>query len=113
MISVCWVGGACPLCKQLIPHGTQGVVGRLLEVNGVIATFVRQGLEAGIVSEQIDADIVAGLLLDRVASQARFTDAHMTFLGLSTLDETYRAHWIQSTLRIVLQGICGPPSSAA
>jgi AcrR family transcriptional regulator len=99
--------------EQLVPHGTEGVVGRLLEVNGVIARFVRQGLEAGIVSEQIDPDIVAGLLLDRVANQARFTDAHMTFFGVSTLDETYRAHWIQSTLRIVLQGICGPASSAA
>jgi AcrR family transcriptional regulator len=98
--------------EQLVPHGTEGVVGRLLEVNGVIARFVRQGLEAGIVSEQIDPDIVAGLLLDRVANQARFTDAHMTFFGVSTLDETYRAHWIQSTLRIVLQGICGPASSA-
>ena len=99
--------------EQLVPHGTDGVVGRLTQVNAVIATFVRQALEQGIVSDGIDADIVAGLLLDRVANQARFTDAHATFFGVSTLDETYRKHWVQSTLQIVLHGICGPASPAA
>jgi AcrR family transcriptional regulator len=99
--------------EQLVPHGTDGVVGRLTQVNAVIATFVRQALEQGIVSDGVDADIVAGLLLDRVANQARFTDAHATFFGVSTLDETYRKHWVQSTLQIVLHGICGPASSAA
>jgi hypothetical protein len=99
--------------EQLVPHGTDGVVGRLTQVNAVIATFVRQALEQGIVSDGVDADIVAGLLLDRVANQARFTDAHATFFGVSTLDETYRKHWVQSTLQIVLHGICGPASPAA
>ena len=99
--------------EQLVPHGTDGVVGRLTEVNSVIATFVRQALEESIVSEGVDADIVAGLLLDRVANQARFSDAHTTFFGVSTLDETYRKHWVQSTLRIVLHGICEPASTAA
>ena len=99
--------------EQLVPHGTDGVVGRLARVNEVIATFVRQALEAGLVAEEIDPDIVAGLLLDRVSNQARFTDAHAMFFGVSTLDKTYRKHWIQSTLRIVFHGICGPASPAA
>ena len=93
--------------EQLVPHGTDGVVGRLARVNEVIAAFVRQALEAGLVAEEVDPDIVAGLLLDRVSNQARFTDAHAMFFGVSTLDKTYRKHWIQSTLRIVFHGICG------
>ena len=99
--------------EQLVPHGTDGVVGRLTQVNEVIATFVRQAREAGIVQGSIDPDIVAGLLLDRVSNQARFTDAHAMFFGVSTLDEAYRKHWVQSTLQIVLRGICGPVSPAA
>ena len=99
--------------EQLVPHGTEGVAGRLLRINEVIATFVRQALEAGIVHDSVDPDIVAGLLLDRVANQARFADAHLTFFGVSTLDPTYRKHWVQSTLRIVLHGICGSASPAA
>jgi AcrR family transcriptional regulator len=99
--------------EQLMPHGTEGVAGRLARVNEVIATFVRQALETGVIAEDVDPDIVAGLLLDRVSNQARFTDAHAMFFGVSTLDKTYRKHWIQSTLRIVFHGICGPASPAA
>jgi AcrR family transcriptional regulator len=99
--------------EHLVPHGTEGVVGRLTQVNTAISTFVRQGIERGIIADDVDADIVAGLLLDRVANQARFTDAHTTFFGVSTLDEEYRRHWVQATLRIVLHGICGPEGPAA
>jgi len=93
--------------ERLVPQGSDGVGGRLTQVNAAIATFVQQGLNAGLVDEGVDPDIVAGLLLDRVSNQARFADAHTTFFGVSTLDERYRRHWIQSTLRIVLHGICG------
>lgn len=93
--------------ELLLPHGTEDVVGRLVQTNTAIATFVRQGIEAGLVRSDIDPDIVAGLLLDRVLNQARFTGAHKAYFNVSTLDETYRKHWIQSTLGIVLHGICG------
>ena len=33
--------------EQLVPHGVDRVVGRLTQVNAVIATFVRQAVEAG------------------------------------------------------------------
>ena len=99
--------------EQLAPHGVDGVVGELTKVNEAISSFVREAIARGLVAESVDADIVAGLLLDRVANQARFTDAHMTFFGVSTLDEEYRRHWVQATLRIVLHGICGSEGPAA
>lgn len=99
--------------EQLVPHGTDGVVGRLTQMNEAIAVFVRQAIDGGFVAGDIDADIVAGLLIDRVANQARFTDAHTTFFGVSTLEDEYRAHWIEATLRIVLGGIRGKEHPAA
>ena len=99
--------------ERLVPHGTDGIVGQLTKVNEAISTFVRQGIERCIVADDVDADVVAGLLLDRVANQARFTDAHTTFFGVSTLDEEYQSHWVQATLRIVLHGICGSERPAA
>lgn len=99
--------------EQLVPHGADGVVGQLTRVNEAISVFVASAIERGFVVEAIDPDVVAGLLLDRVANQARFTDAHATFFGVSTLDESYREHWIQATLQIVLHGICGTDRPAA
>ncbi len=93
--------------ELLLPHGTEDVVGRLVRTNNAIATFVRQGIEAGLVHCDVDPDIVAGMLLDRVLNQARFTEAHKIYFNVSTLEETYRKHWIQQTLAIVLHGICG------
>ena len=99
--------------EDLVPHGEEGAVGRLFKVNEALAVFVRQGIERGFVGADVDPDIVAGLLLDRVANQARFMEASKAFFGVSTLDETYRRHWIKATLRVVLHGICGPTEPAA
>lgn len=59
--------------ELLLPHGTDSVVGRLTRTNNVIAGFVREGVDAGLVRKDVDPEIVAGLLLDRVLNQARFT----------------------------------------
>lgn len=99
--------------ELLVPRGNTSVTDRIFQTNDAIANFIRQGIDAGLVRRAIDPDIVAGLLLDRVLNQARFTEAHRTYFDVSTLDEAYRKHWIQSTLDIVLHGICGSDSPAA
>ena len=99
--------------ELLLPRGSDSVVGRMTHTNNVIAAFVREGIDAGLVRKDVDPDIVAGLLLDRVLNQARFTEAHKIYFNVSTLEETYRKHWIQSTLGIVLHGICGAGTPAA
>lgn len=99
--------------ELLVPRGDTSVTDRIFKTNDAIASFIRAGIDAGLVRASIDPDIVAGLLLDRVVNQARFTEAHKTYFDVSTLDDTYRKHWIQSTLDIVLHGICGAGSPAA
>jgi AcrR family transcriptional regulator len=98
--------------EQLVPHGPEGVVGQLFKTNDAISTFVAQGIERGFVGKDVDPDIVAGVLLDRVANQARFSEASKVFFEVTTLDEEYRRHWIRATLRIVFHGIRSPEAPA-
>ena len=77
-----------------------------------IAQRQHRGTELGFVRADVDADIVAGLLMDRVFNQARYVDAHEVYFDVSTLDPDYRAHWVQATLQIVFNGI-NPPRQPA
>ena len=99
--------------ELLLPRAPDDVVGRLFQTSDVISKFIRDAIDAGLVRETVDPDIVAGILLDRVFNQARFTDSHKLYFDVSTLEETYRTHWIRATLDIVLYGICGAPPPAA
>ncbi len=98
--------------EQLVPHGPEGVVGQLFKTNDAISRFVAEGIECGFVHPDIDPDIVAGLLLDRVANQARFSEASRVFFDVTTLDEEYRRHWVRATLHIVFRGIRSPEAPA-
>jgi len=99
--------------EQLLPRCDDSVMGRFIETNHVISDFVRRAMECGFVAHDIDADIVAGLLLDRTLNQARFTDAHKRHFDVSTLEEEYRGHWVRANLRIVFHGICASDESSA
>ena len=91
--------------EQLLPRGDDGVVGEMVKTSFAIADFVRRAMDLGFVRADVDPDIVAGLLIDRLLNQARFVDSHEIFFDASTLDPEYRAHWVRATLRIVFDGI--------
>ena len=91
--------------EQLLPRGDDGVVGEMVKTSFAIADFVRRAMDLGFVRADVDPDIVAGLLIDRLLNQACFVDSHEIFFDASTLDPEYRAHWVRATLRIVFDGI--------
>ena len=92
--------------EQLLPHGDDGgVIGEMVRTSFAIADFIKRAIDLGFVRADADPDIVAGLLMDRLVGQARFVDAHEIFFDASTLDFTYRAHWVRATLAIVFDGI--------
>lgn len=99
--------------EQLLPYGQEGVIGEMLKTSFAIAEFVRRAIALGFARAEVDADIVAGLLVDRVLNQARFVHAHAEFFGVSTLDPEYRAHWVRATLQIVFNGINAPVEPAS
>lgn len=91
--------------EQLLPHGDDGVVGEMLKTSFAISQFIKRATDLGFVQADIDPDIVAGILIDRLLNQARFVHAHDRFFNTSTLDPEYRAHWVRATLRIIFDGI--------
>lgn len=84
---------------------SDGVIGEMIKTNYAIATFIKRAKALGFVKPDVDSDIVAGLLVDRLLNQARFVDSHEIFFSASTLDPEYRAHWVRATLGIVFNGI--------
>ncbi len=91
--------------EQLLPHGDDGVIGEMVKTSYAISEFIKRAMDLGFVQADVDPDIVAGLLMDRLLNQARFVHAHEMFFNVSTLDPEYRAHWVRATLRIVFDGI--------
>ena len=77
----------------------------MIKTSYAIANFIKRAMALGFVKSDVDPDIVAGLLVDRLLNQARFVDSHDFFFGTSTLDPEYRAHWVRATLGIVFNGI--------
>jgi AcrR family transcriptional regulator len=76
--------------ERLLPHANGGVIGEMLKTSFAIAQFISRAKELGFVRADVDPDIVAGLLMDRLLNQARFVHAHAMFFNTSTLDPEYR-----------------------
>ncbi len=91
--------------EQLLPHAEDGVVGEMLKTSYAISEFIKRAMGLGFVRADVDPDIVAGLLMDRLVNQARFAHAHEMFFNTSTLDPAYRKHWVRATMQIVFDGI--------
>lgn len=78
---------------------------RLFEFNRMIVRFIHAGVEIGVVAPDVDVNVVAGILHDRLVNQAAFGGTHKKHLRVSTIDESYRAKWVEANLRIILGGI--------
>ena len=103
----------CREFEELLPHDEDGVRIAVVKSSFSIAEFIQRAAAFGFVRPEVDADIVAGLLLDRLLNQARFVHAHKEYFGVSTLDPEYRPHWIRATLAIVFDGINAPVEPAS
>lgn len=91
--------------EQLPPGTASEGLRELVEVNHAISGFVNRAKEQHFVREDVDADMVAGTLLDRLINQARYAHTHHQFFGVTTLDNEYRAYWVRSSLSLVLNGL--------
>jgi len=91
--------------EQLLPESDVTAIRELVEINHSLSNFVQRAKDQGFVREDIDTDIVAGTLLDRLISQARFAHTHKLFFSVTSLDPEYRAYWVRASLGLVLDGM--------
>ncbi len=99
--------------EQLLPYADDGVVGEMLNTSFAISEFIKRAMALGFVRADVDPDIVAGILMDRLLNQARFVHAHEMFFNTSTLDPEYRKYWVRATLQIIFDGINARDEPAA
>ena len=85
----------------------------MLKTSFAISEFIKRAMDLGFVRANVDPDIVAGILMDRLLNQARFVHAHEMFFNTSTLDPEYRKYWVRATLQIIFDGINARDEPAA
>jgi AcrR family transcriptional regulator len=91
--------------EQLLPDGDNGFIREMAKTNYAVSQFIKRAINLGFVGADVDPDIVAGILLDRLLNQAHFAHTHKMFFNVSTLEPEYRAYWVRTTLKIVFNGI--------
>ena len=90
---------------QLPQQSKDSVYRELVKINRAISAFVQRAKDQGFVRADVDADIVAGTLLDRLLSQAQYAHTHEQFFSVTSLDPEYRAYWVRASLGLILDGI--------
>lgn len=91
--------------EQFVPEGNDFVIGDPVNINHALSDFIQTAKELGYVREDLDTSIVAGTLLDRLISQARYAHTHKQLFNVTSLDLEYRTYWVRASLGLILDGM--------
>jgi len=91
--------------EQLGPDSDDSTVRELLGLNHALANYIQMARDKGFVRTDVDTNIAAGTLLDRLINQVRFAHTHERFFGVTSLNPEYRTYWIQESLGLVVNGM--------
>ena len=91
--------------EQFVPEGNDFVIGDPVNINHALSDFIQTAKELGYVREDLDTSIVAGTLLDRLISQARYAHSHKQLFNVTSLDLEYRTYWVRASLGLILDGM--------
>lgn len=91
--------------EQLSPDMDDEAISELIEIGNTLSQYIQLGKTQGFVRKNVDTDIVAGTLIDRLINQARFAHTHERYYAVTTLDPTYRAYWVRASLELILEGM--------
>jgi AcrR family transcriptional regulator len=80
----------------------------LTEQARVLVDFLRAAQKRRWLRAGLDLDIVAGALLERLTNQVRYADAIAQIYEVSIKDQTYRRHWTEQTVSLLLHGAARP-----
>jgi len=70
-----------------------------------IIKFIKCGQKSGIVSKDIDADMISGAFMDRLLPQVLHADHLKKMFGNDITNTKYRQKWVRATLNLFLYGL--------
>lgn len=85
-------------------HGGREVAEAIQRHEQLLADFLEQARQAGLVRADVDPAIVSGTLVERIVNQARYVEFHEELWNTTPQDEDYRHHWIGQLVDLCLYG---------
>lgn len=79
----------------------------------VLMRFLKEAQEGGLLREDLDLDIVAGTLLERLNHQVLYADNIAALSGKSIRDAAYRQRWCEQNISLLLHGAAVPAQNPA
>jgi AcrR family transcriptional regulator len=86
-----------PRCPESV---MQAFMGQLTN----LTAFFDAAQQNRILGQGVDINIAAGQLFERMGTQARFAGTIGSQCGASIHDDTYRRHWVEQTVSLLLYG---------
>lgn len=94
--------------QQGFRHCGPEALAPMSQLSTVLVSFLREAQGTGLVRPEVDVEIVAGALLERLNGQVLYVDAVQRIYGTSIKDEAYRRHWVHQTVDLLLRGAGTP-----
>lgn len=70
-----------------------------------LTSFIRAGMDAGLIRSDLDPSMLCSQILDPFFVQTLFAETNKSFKQKSALDASFRAHFIDHQLKVLLEGI--------
>lgn len=90
--------------RQGFPHCDEDAMVSVIEQSRVLVTFLGAAVAAGFLRDDVDVDILAGAILERLNNQVVFADIVQQTYGSSIKEPAYRTHWVRQTIELFLHG---------
>ncbi len=79
-------------------------IASLGQQRAVLVAFLRAAQQSKLLRPDVDVDIVAGTLIERLGNQVVYSKVIEANYGASIKDAEYRLHWVRQTIDILLHG---------
>lgn len=90
-------------------HRERLVVASFLSYNASLIAFLEGGKELGLIRQDLDCEMLTGLILDRIGAQIYYADPIKHWANVDVLnDKAYQDRWVAANLDLFLNGALEP-----
>ena len=90
--------------QQLFRNCDPSTITDLTKHNQVLIEFLQNAQNNKLICQEVDVHIMAGTLIERLNNQVHFADLIESTYGTSIKESTYRQHWVNQTINLLLFG---------